>query len=57
MQTIVTVRGSIKDGFIWRLVDGKTTVKSGVEATEAEAVIAGQSAQIKYNKSKSWWKS
>lgn len=57
MQTVVTVRGSIKDGFRWCLMDGKTTVKSGVEATEAEAVVAGQSAQLKYNKSKSWWKS
>jgi hypothetical protein len=56
VQTVVTVRGSIKDGFTWRLVDGKTTVKSGVEATEAEAVIAGQAAQIKYHKTKSWWK-
>ena len=57
MQTVVTVRGSAKDGFTWRLVDGDTTVKSGVEATEAQAVIAGQAAQLKYNKAKSWWKS
>ena len=57
MQTIVTVRGSTKDGFTWRLQDGDTIVKSGVEATEAQAVIAGQSAQVKYNKSRSWWKS
>ena len=57
MQTVVTVRGSIKDGFRWCLMDGKTTVKTGVEATEAEAVVAGQAAQLKYNKSKSWWKS
>jgi hypothetical protein len=57
VQTVVTVRGSAKDGFTWRLVDGETTVKSGVEATEALAVIAGQAAQVKYNKSKTWWKS
>ncbi|MFO0990886.1 MAG: hypothetical protein U1E67_03000 [Hyphomicrobiales bacterium] len=57
MQTVVMVRGSMKDGFTWRLQDGDTIVKSGVEATEAEAVVAGQSAQLKYNRSKSWWKS
>ncbi|MBL8908828.1 MAG: hypothetical protein JNM20_19310 [Rhizobiales bacterium] len=56
MQTVVTVRGTEKDGFTWRLVDGEKTVKSGVAATEAEAVVAGQNAQLKYNKSKSWWK-
>jgi hypothetical protein len=56
MQTVVVVRGSHKDGFTWRLLDGEVAVKSGIEETEAQAVVAGQSAQISYNRTKSWWK-
>jgi len=56
MPTKVLVTGSKKDGFTWRLVAEEKTVKSGKEETEAQAVTAGQAAQIKYNRTNSWYK-
>lgn len=40
--------------FLWRLADGERIVASGRETSEAQAAIAGQTAQIRFNRERSW---